>query len=740
MGDPRAWRRVHARTAAVAALLIVGAAVGPVRAVAPLALVVTTGNDDPGSTCGATCSLRQAINAANANSPATDVITFNVPGGPATINVGSPLPDITDTVVIDGTSQPGTKVVGGAAGPTAVGLHVLASGTVIKGLDIEGFGGDGIRLDHVAGTLIGGATAADGNVIHDNGRIPVNGVIPLNAGDGVAVVGDSSSIANQITANRIYGNGSLAIDLGDDNLLGIVGNSIGGPPVGPNGLINGPSIDAPVLAPASAVTINPARASSGSTARIDVFWSPTCPVTPDAAGFVPQAAEFLGSVIAPEITTSIPHYYGTVSFTLPASRTTGYITATSTAGEGTSEVSSCAIVAAPTDLATSAVVTPSGAVDVGTPVHLELHVGNLGPADHTDPLGGLQLTAGSATLTAVTASQGTCALLPDVAFCSLGALAAGSTATVGLDLVPTAAGTLTFDGEVADLASLDPNPTNDSTPLSIIVLAAESTSGTVSGGQSVSTDAGENDGATPTDPLETSVTMPPGAASGTISIAERPDAVPPPIGYQFFGQASVITAPTQTAAHPLVFQFTLDGTVIPSNPLVIFRNGVPVPPCTVANPGTDPSATPDPCYLPAVMVGDDLVLTVRTSQASTWRVGTRLPFTFAGFFAPVDNGGVLNQVKAGQAVPVKFSLGGDKGLSIFLPGSPSSVGVACGTAHVDPVEQTVTAGSSALTYDAASGRYQYVWKSDKAWAGTCRQLVMAFADGSTATALFSFVK
>jgi hypothetical protein len=58
-------------------------------------------------------------------------------------------------------------------------------------------------------------------------------------------------------------------------------------------------------------------------------------------------------------------------------------------------------------------------------------------------------------------------------------------------------------------------------------------------------------------------------------------------------------------------------------------------------------------------------------------------------------------VKAGSAVPVKFSLSGDQGLNIFEAGYPKSQQIACdSTATVDGIEQTVTAGSSSLSYDA----------------------------------------
>jgi len=116
-------------------------------------------------------------------------------------------------------------------------------------------------------------------------------------------------------------------------------------------------------------------------------------------------------------------------------------------------------------------------------------------------------------------------------------------------------------------------------------------------------------------------------------------------------------------------------------------------------------------------------------------------WVFSGFLQPIDNGGVLNATKAGSAVPVKFSLGGDQGLDILAAGSPSSQPIACDSnATVDVVEQTSTAGSSSLSYDAATDQYTYVWKTEKAWAGSCRQLTVELTDGSTHTANFKFTK
>jgi Tol biopolymer transport system component len=108
-----------------------------------------------------------------------------------------------------------------------------------------------------------------------------------------------------------------------------------------------------------------------------------------------------------------------------------------------------------------------------------------------------------------------------------------------------------------------------------------------------------------------------------------------------------------------------------------------------------------------------------------------------GFFHPVDNLPVLNQVKAGGAIPVKFSLGGNQGLSIFAAGSPVSRLIACdASAPLDDIEQTVTAGGSSLSYDPVSGQYTYIWKTEKSWANTCRQLVVKFVDGTQHSANF----
>jgi Thrombospondin type 3 repeat len=110
---------------------------------------------------------------------------------------------------------------------------------------------------------------------------------------------------------------------------------------------------------------------------------------------------------------------------------------------------------------------------------------------------------------------------------------------------------------------------------------------------------------------------------------------------------------------------------------------------------------------------------------------------FTGFRPPVDGNGVLNVVKAGSAIPVKFSLGGDQGLQIFEPGYPRFKRVSCPSTTPDVVEETISAAGSTLTYNASTDTYQYTLKTTKSLAGTCQALELS-SHGTQTTALFQF--
>ena len=169
------------------------------------------------------------------------------------------------------------------------------------------------------------------------------------------------------------------------------------------------------------------------------------------------------------------------------------------------------------------------------------------------------------------------------------------------------------------------------------------------------------------------------------------------------------------------------------------------------------SQTPSVCTVSGATVHIVAVgtCTVRATQGGNANYNAATPvdrsfavtYVFAGFFKPIDmfdasNKLVLNRVKAGSAVPIKFSLNGDQGLSIFELGYPKTVVITCDPAAVvEPISEaeTVTAGNSSLTYDAAAGQYIYVWKTEKPWTG-CRQLQVKFKDGVQVNANFQFTK
>jgi Bacterial surface protein, Ig-like domain/HYR domain/Domain of unknown function DUF11 len=141
-------------------------------------------------------------------------------------------------------------------------------------------------------------------------------------------------------------------------------------------------------------------------------------------------------------------------------------------------------------------------------------------------------------------------------------------------------------------------------------------------------------------------------------------------------------------------------------------------------------------------LGDTQVSITATDAAGNSSVCTftvSVHYNYSGFFPPVANPPTVNVVKAGRAVPVKFSLSGDKGLDIFAAGFPQTVGTACDTsAPLSDVTETVTAGGSSLSYDPVADQYIYVWKTQTSWAGTCRQLIFTLNDGTQHIANFEF--
>ena len=240
---------------------------------------------------GSQCSLRAAIETANANN-GFDLINFDIPGGGVqTISPSSALPDIIGKTFIDATSQTGyapnapTVELNGAGAGAANGLTIRASGVTIAGFVINRFSGvnnetgngifaenvdnlkiqscfigtnaagtsaapnqhKGILFRSVSDSRIGGDDADFGNLISGNG-----GSESGDSGIGIEI---SASNPNFNGNNRIIGN-RIGVDKTGANVLtnkstGILignsnGNEIGGetdtPGTTPGNVIAGQSV------------------------------------------------------------------------------------------------------------------------------------------------------------------------------------------------------------------------------------------------------------------------------------------------------------------------------------------------------------------------------------------------------------------------------------------------------------------------------------------------------------------
>ena len=216
-----------------------------------------------------TGSLRQAILDANATA-GLDTIVFNIPGpGVHTIDLLISLPEITDPVVIDATTQPGyaggplIELNGVQTGDSGIGFSITAGGSTIRGFAIGGFtrnygialtnngnntiqgnyiGTDtsgtlrrsnnvGIILNNSSNNLIGGTTAATRNVISSN---YFHGIYMTGFGNQVT----GNFIGTNATGTAALGNGFNGVQVFTTG-TGAGNNVIGGTASGAGNLISG---------------------------------------------------------------------------------------------------------------------------------------------------------------------------------------------------------------------------------------------------------------------------------------------------------------------------------------------------------------------------------------------------------------------------------------------------------------------------------------------------------------------
>jgi WD40-like Beta Propeller Repeat len=99
-------------------------------------------------------------------------------------------------------------------------------------------------------------------------------------------------------------------------------------------------------------------------------------------------------------------------------------------------------------------------------------------------------------------------------------------------------------------------------------------------------------------------------------------------------------------------------------------------------------------------------------------------YDLRGFDPPVGTSGVYDNAKAGEAIPLKFTLGGAQGLDVIT--KTMWYPVTCG----DWLPAGAGAsGQGKLSYNASTGKYTYLVNSDRSWKGSCFLLRFDLADG-----------
>jgi len=240
---------------------------------------VVTNTSDQG-----TGSLRQAILDANATA-GPDTIVFNIPGsGVQSISLLIALPEITDPVVIDATTQPGfagvplVELNGALAGSNASGFVISSGSSTIRGFVINRFGGSGIALrtngnNLIQGNYIGidptgtlrranfyGVSTSNSSNNTIGGTTPAaRNVISANTFYGISL----GAAGNQIQGNFIgtnaagttaLGNGLNGVDISGSPAF--TNNVIGGTATGAGNLISGNSIGVRIFVPGNLVQGN----------------------------------------------------------------------------------------------------------------------------------------------------------------------------------------------------------------------------------------------------------------------------------------------------------------------------------------------------------------------------------------------------------------------------------------------------------------------------------------------------
>jgi hypothetical protein len=120
----------------------------------------------------------------------------------------------------------------------------------------------------------------------------------------------------------------------------------------------------------------------------------------------------------------------------------------------------------------------------------------------------------------------------------------------------------------------------------------------------------------------------------------------------------------------------------------------------------------------------------------------RVVYDVEAFLWPVRNRPRVNTWVAGKPVPIRFELAGNQGLDVIEEGWPQVAVVGCDFAAEPELGEPARHPRRfrELVYQRHKQRYLLVWKTDRRWAGSCRQFMLKLKDGTVRRADFKFVR
>ncbi|MBA4376447.1 MAG: hypothetical protein C0401_09790 [Anaerolinea sp.] len=175
----------------------------------------------------------------------------------------------------------------------------------------------------------------------------------------------------------------------------------------------------------------------------------------------------------------------------------------------------------------------------------------------------------------------------------------------------------------------------------------------------------------------------------------------------------------------------------PADGAVYYFGFVPVAPTCTAS---DALSGEDGCQVSGygTAIGVYTLTAKALDKAGNSKVETRsytvLKWELKGFYQPVDMNGVMNTVKAGSTVPLKFEVFAATELSDISIVKTLAKQVTCTAIGEDTIEVLATGGTS-LRYDTIAGQFIFNWQTPKL-PGKCYSVTMTTQDGSSLTAIF----